>query len=187
MENLPISSRYIFNSFLFIVIISLIVACNNQKNEYSNALFKASSPTEAPITDFTTIDCLNESNQKVIKLSTISFQQTKNPKALRVLLKIKNGHQKIDFNLKKLTKDNLIIIPKLNYNININNDSLRKRRNSDRYIFRTLDNEIKNQMALMDSLERTTHNNDLKIFALQSKRTLEENNKALKTLLVYQE
>ncbi|HSD05981.1 hypothetical protein [Flavobacterium sp.] len=186
MENLPISSRYIYNTFLFAVIISLIVACNNPKNEYSNALFKSSSPKETPITDFTTIDCLNESNQKVIKLSTISFQQTKNPKALRILLKIKNGHQKIDFNLKKLTKDNLIIIPKLNYNININNDSI-KRRNSDRYIFRTLDNEIKNQMVLMDSLQKTTHNSDLKIFALQSKRTLEENNKALKTLLVYQE
>ncbi|WP_100841791.1 hypothetical protein [Flavobacterium sp. 5] len=140
------------------------------------------SPKEDPIIDFNTIDRLNESNQKIIELSSISLRSTKNLKALHLLLKIKIDNQKINSDFKKLTSDNLIIIPKLSYQIDIHDDSINNK-SSGLYIIKKLETEIKNQIIAFDCIEKNTQNIDFKIFSIQSKRKLYANNDALKTLL----
>ena len=98
-----------------------------------------------------------------------------------MLLKIKKDHQKIDSELQKLTENNLIIVPKLAYHLDINTDSL-KGKNPNLYLLKILESEIKNQTILFDKIENTSQNIDFKIFAKKSKKTLLSNNAGLRAL-----
>lgn len=159
-----------------------MASCSNQENKYTNFFYKMESTSEEPIIDFSTIDCLNESNQKAIELSSKSLRLTTDLKTLELLLKIKRDHKKINSDFKRLTNDNLIIIPKPIYNIDVSNDSIHLQK-PEFAILKKLQTEIKNQITSFDIIEKKTKNNDFKLFAIQSKRILNDNNEALKTLL----
>jgi len=170
--------QYIRNNSFSIIVIICLSSCTNQEKEYSNSFYKMETTTkEDPIIDFSIIDCLNESNQKVIELSSTSLRLTKDLKTLQLLLKIKRDHKKINSDFNRLTKDNLIIIPKLICPTDISNGK------SEFYILKKLQTEIKKQIISLDSIEKKTKNIDFKLFAIQSKRILKHNNEALKTLL----
>jgi hypothetical protein len=128
------------------------------------------------------VDCLYESNIKIIKLSSIASNRTKDEKTLQVLLKIKKDHQKIDSELKKLTENNLIILSKLAYNFNLNADSL-KGKKANCYLSTVLVNEIENQVLLFDSIGKTAQNIDFRTFAIKSKKIVQTNNEVLKKTL----
>jgi len=138
--------------------------------------------TEDTIIDFNTMACLEEANQKATELSNISLKLSKDLKTHQLLLKIKRDNTKINSDFGKLTKENLIIIPKPIYHIYVNEDSI-NREQPDLYILKKLETEIKNQIVSLDSIEKNTQNIDFKLFAEQSKKTLEDNNEKLKTLL----
>jgi hypothetical protein len=178
MKKLLIPQYIRNNSFLSIVIICML-SCTNHEKEYTNSFYKMEYPKEDPIIDFNTVDCLNESNRRVIQLSGISFRLAKDVKTLELLLKIQKDHQKIDSKLNNLAKDNLIIIPKVIYHLN--GDCV-KNKNFDS-IFKELESEIKNQIILFDSIEKNTTNIDFKAFSVQSKKILRDNNLIIKTLL----
>ena len=127
------------------------------------------------------MDKLNASNQKIIQISSLAFNQTKDVKTLQLLLKIKRDHQKMDSELKKLVEKNLIILPKLTYDFNLNPDSL-KGKNSRAYLSKLLTNEIQNQVQLWNSMEDKTQNIDFRILAIKSKKTVLANNESLKRL-----
>jgi hypothetical protein len=174
--------RYIrYNLFTIIAIICML-SCTNQDKEYTNSFYKMESTKEDPVIDFNTMTCLNESNLKAIELSSISLRLSKNLETLQILLKIKRDNKKINSDFKKLTKENLIIIPSLIYHINLNEDSINNEK-SDLYILEKLKTEIKQQITSFDNLEKKTQNIDFKLFAKESKKTLQANNEALKTLL----
>jgi hypothetical protein len=139
-------------------------------------------PKEEPTINFNTIDCLNESNQKSIELSTISLRFSKDLTILTKLLKIKRDNKKIHSDFNELTKENLIIIPKLFLHIYINDDSLINKK-LELYILKKLKTEIKNQITSLDSIEKYNQNNNFKTFARNSKKILKENNDELETLL----
>jgi len=181
MKNFPISTYIRYNIFLIIVLFC-ICSCSKSDKPYNNFPLKINSSKEKPIIDFSEIDCLNESNQKILELSDTSIRLTKDLKTLKLALKIRKDHQQIDSRLNKLTKENLIVIPKIFYNVTRNSD-FTKNKNSDQYIFRKLKAEIIYQIALLDSIEKNTQNIDFKIFAAQSKKTLIENGDAIKKLL----
>jgi len=166
---------------LFIVNIGAI-SCINKGKENNDTIFKIEPTTADATIDFNLIDCLNESNKKAISLATITFSQTKDVKTLELLLKIKKDHQKIDSELQKLTESNLIIVPKLVYDLNINTDSL-KGKTPNLYLLKILESEIKNQTILFDKIENTSQNIDFKIFAKKSKKTLQSNKIALENTL----
>lgn len=165
--------------FFFFVIISTF-SCIDQEEKHSDSLFKEEENNVASTIDFSVIDSLNSSNKKTIDIATITFYQLKNHKTLHLVLKIKEDHQKIDLELKKLTEKNLIILPKLVYHLNVNPDSL-KSKNSDLYLLKLLENQIKNQITVLEKTEQTTQNTDFKIFAIKSKKTLQINYEALQT------
>ncbi|MGQ7946856.1 hypothetical protein [Flavobacterium sp. WC2509] len=156
-----------------------IQSCTNQEKENNNSILE--STKEEPTIDFNLIDCLNEYNQKNIKLSDITFDLTKDVKTLQLLLKIKKNHQDIDSELKKLTKQKLIIIPKIVYQININPDSI-KGKKATLYLLKKLKNQIETQISLFDSIEKNSQNTDFKILAIKSRKILENNNNVLNTL-----
>jgi hypothetical protein len=159
-----------------------MLSCTYQEKEYFNSFYKMETTKEDPIIDFSTIDCLNESNQKVIAITSKSLRLTKDLKTLQLLLKIKRDHKKINSDFDTLTKDNLIIIPKLINQTDVNNDFINSE-NPEFYILKKLQTEITKQIASFDSIEKKTKNIDFKLFAIQSKRILKHNNEALKTLL----
>lgn len=181
MKKLCIPRFIIYNLLLFIVNISVISCINNEK-ENNDTIFKIEPTTAESTIDFNLIDCLNESNKKTISLVNITFSQTTDVKTLQLLLKIKKDHQKIDSELQKLTENNLIIVPKLVYHLDINSDSL-KGKNPNSYLLKILGSEIKNQTILFDKIENTSQNIDFKIFAKKSKKTLQINNTALENTL----
>lgn len=157
-------------------------SCINKERKYSDFIVNAElGSLHSPI-DFSLIDCLNESNRKNINLSRIAFTKTKDVKMLRLLLKIKKDHQNIDLQLKNLSEKNLIIIPKLVYHLDINPDSL-KGKKSQLYLSGLLKTEMENQMALLTEIKNTSQNTQFTTFASQSKKIVESNNDALKTLL----
>ncbi|MES2574203.1 MAG: hypothetical protein V4572_04630 [Bacteroidota bacterium] len=181
MKRLRIPHFIIYNLYLFIVCI-FVTSCVNQEKEYEDSIFKLEATQSEPLVDFNLIDCLNESNKKTITLAGITFNQTKNLETLKLILKIKRDHQKIDAEFKKLVEKNLIIIPKLVYNLNIDSDSL-KGKKSPLYLSNLLVTEIENQIIMLDQMEQTSKNIDFKIFAIQTKKILKANNNALKISL----
>lgn len=175
MKKIFIYRFILYNFYLFIVTI-FTVSCINQEKENNDSIYK----TESAI-DFNLINSLDESNRKTIEISSITFSQTKDVKTLLLLLKIKKDHQKIDSELKKLTEKNWVILPKLINNLNLNADSL-KDKNSNLYLLKALETEIKNQITLLNQIEKTSQNADFKMLATQYKTIVQINNDSLKTL-----
>ena len=180
MKKRCIHRLILYNLLLFIPIICAI-SCVNKENELDNFIFKTEY-TKSDSIDFNLVDCLYESNIKIIKLSSIASNKTKDEETLQVLLKIKKDHQKIDSELKKLTENNLIILSKLAYNFNLNPDSL-KGKKANYYLSNVLVNEIENQVLLFDSIGKTAQNIDFRIFAVKSKKIVQTNNEVLKKTL----
>jgi hypothetical protein len=178
MKKLCIPRFIIYNLLLFIVNISAI-SCTDKEKENNDAVFKIDPNKSESAIDFNLIDCLNESNKKTISLASLTFNQTKDVKTLELLLKIKKDQQKIDSELKRLTENNLIIVPKLVYHLNTNSDSL-KGKNSNLYLLKILETEIQIQITIFGNIENTFQNIDFKIFAKKSKKTLQSNSTALK-------
>ena len=170
----------LYSSILFIINISVFSCIDKEEDTYS--IFKAESAKYYHTVDYNLIYSLNESNKKNIDLSSITFNKTKDVKTLQLLLKIKRDHQNIDSKLKILTEKNLIIIPKLIYDWNINYDSS-KGKNLPLFLSSLLEIEISNQIKLLNEIEKTFQDAEFKLFAKQSKEVLESNNDSLKELL----
>jgi hypothetical protein len=161
-----------------------MLSCTNQEKEYTSSFYEMEYPEEEeePSINFNTIDCLNESNQKAIELSSMSLRLSKDLSILKKLLKIKRDNKKINSDFNKLTKENLIIIPKLFYHHGINDDSLLNKK-PGLYVLKKLETEIKNQITSLDSIEKYNQNIDFRIFAINSKKILNDNNDVLQKLL----
>nr|WP_315150125.1 hypothetical protein [uncultured Flavobacterium sp.] len=172
----------IFYCLSFFIAIISILSCTNQEKENIDSIYKMDYIKEDPSINFSTIDCLNESNQKAIELSGISLRLYTDLNILKKLLKIKRDNKKINSDFNKLTKENLIIIPKLFYHLDINDDSLVNKK-PELYVLKKLEIEIKNQITSLDSIEKYNQNNDFKTFARNSKKILKKNNDVLQTLL----
>lgn len=166
----------------FFIAVICILSCTNQEKENTDSIYKMDYIKEDPLINFSTIDCLNESNQKAIELSGISLRLYTDLNILKKLLKIKRDNKKINSDFNKLTKENLIIIPQLFYHLDINDDSLVNKK-PELYVLKKLEIEIKNQITSLDSIEKYNQNNDFKTFARNSKKILKENNDVLQTLL----
>lgn len=177
MKKRYICRSILYNLAQFIAIICAI-SCVNKENELDDFIFKTEYAKSDTI-DFNLMDCLNKSNKKIIQLSSIAFNQTRDARTLRLFLKTKKDHQKIDAELKKLTEKNLIILSKLAYDFNLNPDSL-KGKNSNFYLSNLLVNEIENQVKLLDRIEKTTQNIDFRLFAIKSKKIVLNHNEAFK-------
>lgn len=180
MKKRHIHRLILYKLALFIAIICAI-SCVNKENELDDFIFKTEYAKSDTI-DFNLVDCLNESNKKIIQLSSIAFNQTSDARTLRLFLKIKRDHQKMDAELKKLTEKNLIILSKLAYDFNLNPDSL-KEKNANLYLSNVLVNEIENQVRLLNQIEKTTQNIDFRLFAIKSKKIVQDNNEVLSKTL----
>lgn len=167
--------------FLFFAIVS---ACSrtNPENKQRDSLFAEAQNNVESTMDFDLIDGLNDSNKKTIHLAILIGNQIKNPKTLQLVLKIKKDHQEMESGLLKLTEKNLIIIPKLVYDLNTNPDSL-KAKNSESYLLRVLENQIKNQITVLAKIEKTAQNTDFKTLAIKSKKIVGANYDALQAFL----
>lgn len=176
MKKLFITQRIPYKLFLFLATIFLW-SCINHEEKQIDLPFKEENKMESTI-DFNQINSLNESNKKTMELAAITFYQITDRETLQLVLKIKKDHQKIDIELKKLAEKNLIIIPQIVYTMEINPDSI-KRKNIDLYFLNLVRNQIKNQIVLLDKIEKSSLNTDFKILAAKSKKILQCNNDAL--------
>ena len=73
-----------------------MISCTHYEKEPTASLYKMESPKEEVSVEelsinFNTIDCLNESNQKAIELSSISLRLSKDLNLLKKLLKSCTG------------------------------------------------------------------------------------------------
>jgi aspartyl/asparaginyl-tRNA synthetase len=168
---------------LFLIFATVFIcSCSNQEEKYLDSLFNKRRNSIESTIDFNQINSLNESNKKTMKLATITFYQIRDRETLQLVLKIKKDHQKMDSELKKLAEKNLIIIPQIVYDGDIKPDSIKKI-NIDFYLLNLLGNQMKNQIALLDKIEKTSQNTDFKILAIKSKKIAQSNNEALQTYI----
>lgn len=176
MKKKEIHRLFFYNLALFITIICAI-SCVDKENELDDFIFETAN-TKSETIEYDLVDCLNKSNKKIINLSRIASNQTRDARTLKLFLKIKRDHQKMDAELKKLTEKNLIILPKLMQGLNLNSDSL-KIKKADCYLSNILENEIQNQVRLLDQIQKTTQNIDFKLFVIESKKKVYDNNEML--------
>lgn len=163
-------------------IISVVCSCNKKGESFTDSIFGTTTENIESTIDFNLVDRINESNKKVIDITTIVAEHINDNTKRQLVLKIKNDHQIIDLELKQFAKNNLILIPKPIYILNNNPDSF-KGPNVDVYLLHWLKKEINNQITQFDSIETTTKNSDFKTFATKSKEILEQNNDALQSSL----
>ena len=174
MKKPPFTLLNTFKLFLFITTI-FIISCVNQEEKENDTYVEASkSNIETVAIDFNLIDSLNQSNQKVIDLTTLAFNQNHSSKKLLLLLKIKRDHQKINSELKSLTEKNLIIIPKPIYDLHIDCNELDPK-NPNVFLLKALENQIKNEISVLNKIEKNAKNLDYKIFIIKSKKIAQRN------------
>lgn len=180
MKKSSVYRLMLYNTLHFVAVICA-VSCINKENEFNNFIFETGYAKSDTI-DFNLVDHLNASNKKIIQLSSIASNQTKDAKMLGLLLKIKRDYQKMDFEFKKLAEKNLIVLPKLAFDFNLIPDSL-KGKNSCDHLSKALENEIENQVPLWDKMQNKDQNIDFRTFATKSKKTVLANWEMLKKTL----
>lgn len=180
MKKSSVYRLMLHNALLFVAVIC-VVSCINKEYEFNDFILETGYAKSETI-DFNLVNHLNASNKKIIQLSSIAYNQTKDAKMLGLLLKIKNDYRKIDFEFKKLAEKNLIILPKLAFGFNLIPDSLQEKNSCD-HLSKALEKEIKNQVPLWDKMEKRVQNIDFRTFATKSKKTVLDNWEMLKKTL----
>lgn len=172
-------------SYMCVLVIILFASCFKKDKSLSNInvhpLNQKSINIESKI-NFNSVAFLNETNKKIIDIASIAFNNSKKLNESQIILKIKKDHQKIQNDLKKITDENLIIIPEPIYDLNLNQNFLQGI-NSSYYLISLLEKEIKNQIQLFDTIEKTSKDIEFKNFADKSKDILISNNELLDDLL----
>lgn len=181
MSKLPSLKLITYMSVLVIFVLSSCFKKDKSSGNEGHLTAQKTSHIESEIS-FNSVAFLNEVNKKVIDIASIAFNNSKKLNESQVILKIKKDHQKIQNDLKKITDENLIIIPEPIYDLNLNQKFL-KGINSSYYLISMLEKEIKNQILLFDSIEKTSKDKEFKDFADKSKDILISNNELLEDLL----
>ncbi|WP_339889234.1 hypothetical protein [uncultured Flavobacterium sp.] len=172
-----------FHTYILALLIILFSSCNEKREKTnSNGIYtEKDSELESKI-NFRTVAILNETNRKVLDIASIAFNNSKELKESQIILKIKKDHQKLEYDLKRITEENLIIIPEPIFELNLNQNFL-KGINSSYYLISLLEKEIKYQITLLDSIEKVSKDKQFRNFADKSKDILIDNNDSLEELL----
>lgn len=169
-------------SFAVIFILLLFFSCIRDEKRYTNTIFTENNIEVESNINFRTVASLYELNKKIIDIASISFNNSKQLESSKVLLKIKKDHEKIESQLKEIANENLIIIPQPFINLNLNETFLNEI-DSNFYLISLLEKEIKNQIVLLDTIEKTSKDTQFITFADQSKDLLIVNNELLENIL----
>ena len=175
MSKLPSLKLITYMSVLVIFVLSSCFKKDKSSGNEGHLTAQKTSHIESEIS-FNSVAFLNEVNKKVIDIASIAFNNSKKLNESQVILKIKKDHQKIQNDLKKIN------IPEPIYDLNLNQKFL-KGINSSYYLISMLEKEIKNQILLFDSIEKTSKDKEFKDFADKSKDILISNNELLEDLL----
>lgn len=162
----------------FFVFINGFFSCVDKNEEYGSTTFDRKQRAAASTLDYNLINQLYESNQRIIEITSYLFNQTQEIKTLQLILKIKNDHLKLDFEIKKLTEKNLILIPKLDFYLN-NKTNFLKLKKSNSNLLTVVETELSNQITLLNQIQKSTQNSDFKIFAEQSIQSITTNKEEL--------
>ena len=165
------------------IVLILFLSCNDERRNFSSSLYNERNEEIEPSINFKSVALLNETNKKIIDIASIAFENSNELKESKIILKIKKDHEKIESELKKITEENLIIIPEPIFDLNLNQKFL-KGINSSYYLISVLEKEINNQIKLLDSIEKISNDQEFRAFADKSKEVLLSNNDLLEEFLV---
>ncbi|MCG9790962.1 hypothetical protein [Flavobacterium algicola] len=178
MKRIRLSNIILFTFIL--IATTTFFSCQNIKKDALNVSIQEMSPDVTSTLDFNSLSYLNEANKKVIDISSMIFYQSKHVPHLKLILKVKEDHQRNDRDFKELTKKNLTIVPKPFYQLNLNKDSLDSE-NSTNYLVKLLISEINLQINLLEDIKNSTTNPEFKTFAEKSALLMKQNSKMLGT------
>ena len=176
----PLTTRNFIYTLTLLLL--LITSCSDSNRNIYNKTANTKKNSPESTINFRTVGLLNDTNKKVIDIASIGFNNSKELKESLIILKIKKDHQKIESELRKITNDNLIIIPEPIFNLDLNQTFLNGS-NSTYYIVSLLEKEINNQIKLLESIEKVSTDQQFKKFAIQSKELLLDNNNSLDDLI----
>ena len=167
---------------IYTIILIFIVSCTKKEKAFNNVKSHEKEVILESNINFKSVAYLNDTNKKIIEIASIAFNNSKELNESKVILKIKKDHQKIENDLRRITNENLIIIPEPIYDLNLNQNFL-KGINSSNYLISLLEKEIKNQILILDTIEKNSKDKEFKNFADKSKDVLINNNELLEELL----
>lgn len=176
----PLTTRNFIYTLTLLLL--LITSCSDSTKNIYNKTANTKKNTPESTINFRTVGLLNDANKKVIDIASIGFNNSKELKESLIILKIKNDHQKIESELRKITNDKLIIIPEPIFDLDLNQTFLNGS-NSTYYLVSLLEKEINNQIKLFESIEKVSSDQQFREFAVQSKELLINNNNSLEDLL----
>lgn len=174
--------RIIINALLILFMFIYLCPCSKSKICDDDSIFDKEFAEKQSKIIFKSLDYLDESNQKTIELSSILFDLTEDVETLQLLTAIRKNHEKINFELNNLTNKNFIIIPKLIYDTDAKPNPVRSAKDS-LFLLKRLETQLKNQITAYERIEKTSQNIDFRIFAMQSKKAIKNNNKILKIII----
>ncbi len=170
--------NHIISIKLLGLLLLLFNSCNQKERNFNNKIFNPEEITIKSKINFRTVSELNETNKKVIAIASIAFDNSKEINNSQLILKIKKDHQRIEQDLKKITEKNLIITPEPIFDLNLN-ESFLKGINSNFYLISLLEKEIKNQISIFDTIQKSTEDEAFKNFADKAKEILINNKELL--------
>ncbi|GIZ08412.1 hypothetical protein [Flavobacterium sp. UMI-01] len=172
--------KILIGSLFLILVFGSIYSCFKQRKDFGEFVFQEPTHDVNSTMDFNNLACLNESNKKIIDISTLIFNQNKKVPHLALVLKIKKNHENNNFLLRELTKRNMIVIPKPIYHLNLDKKALGNK-DSTSYLVQILNQEIDIQLELLSTIKSTTFNPELKAFAEKTEKIVMQNSKDLKS------
>lgn len=164
-------------------ILFFIASCNNSdknSSRYYPNISKNNADDNSKISYKSVIN-LYINNKKIIDIASRAFVESKQFNESNTILQIKKDHLKIENDIKKYTSKNLIIIPKPIYDLKLNQTYLNGEA-SNFYLITLLKKEINNQIRLLDSIIKTSNDNELKKIAEDSKKNIQHSSKKLDSI-----
>jgi len=135
---------------------------NKQANEVTTKIY------------FTLLARLNETNIKIIKITTLILNQTETKFSNHLILKIEKDYFNIESQLNRLKEENLIVTQKPISSLNLNKEVVKNGTNG-KYTLQLIETLILNEISILQEIEKTFTNDDFTKFACKAVPILIEN------------
>lgn len=165
MKKLELRTLLFYLVLTSMALISVVSCVNKRKNENKSILDQINQNIDNKI-DSQILTEVVESNLKVIKISSIAPTKNISDNTKSILKEIEEEQRKLNASIKKIAKQNLIIIPDTLYDVETVNTSTNE--NEYDYLYLSeVENSIKEEIKKFETISELATNIDLKIFSVQ--------------------
>ncbi|KIX22500.1 hypothetical protein SY27_01270 [Flavobacterium sp. 316] len=175
----------IFSFYLALTLLAFfsVASCVKKSNDENKSILELINQNIDTKIDSQILTEVVESNLKVIELSSIAQTKDLNTTTKHLLKDIEKQHIEIKKSIKKIAKENLIIIPDTLYDINEELDTITENTNRDYIYLSELESSLKEEINTFETITKSSSNIDLKVFSVKTIAILNKNLKKIEQRL----